>query len=108
MFASFHLALYEGSVTVREGKSVELKWLTVGVSAAVALAAAAEETWIKTNLLWNLVGVVLGCGWLIMNKEERRRLVLWIAGVALGRVVWEVWVQLIWASVTTEWKPTLP
>lgn len=70
---------------------MELKWLMVGVSAAVALAAAAEETWIKTNLLWNLVGVVVACGWLVMSKEERMRTGLWILGVGLGRVVWEVW-----------------
>ena len=91
MVASHYLALYEGSVSVREGKTVELKWFMVGVSAAVALAAAAEETWMRTNLLWNLVGVVGLCGWLVMSREERGRMVLWIAGIGLGRVVWEVW-----------------
>jgi hypothetical protein len=92
MFASFHLALYEGSVTFRQGKTLELKWLMMGVSAVLAFATTVEEeTWIKTNLLWDLVAVVGVCGWLASSKEERRGVGLWVAGIGLGRIGWQVW-----------------
>lgn len=91
--ASYSLALYEGSIELN-GRRIELKWLMPATSGIVALAAAAEETWIKSNLLWDLV-VVLGVfGWKVMSTKERKFVGLWVLSVGLGRVGWEVWDQV--------------
>ena len=60
-------------------------------SGIVALAAAAEETWIKTNLLWDLVVVLGFCGSKVMSTKERKVVGLWLLGVGLGRAGWEIW-----------------
>lgn len=73
------------------GKTIELKWLMPLASGIVALVATADETWIKINLLWDLVFVLGVCGWNVMSTWERKRAGLWVLGAGLGRMAWEVW-----------------
>ena len=80
-------------------KAIELKWLIPATTAAVALAAAAEETWIKTNLLWDLALVLEVCGWKVMSKSQRGWLWLWIEWVLFGRLGGEVWWGEGWKEV---------
>ena len=68
-------------------------------TAAVALAAAAEETWIRTNMLWDLVLVLVVCGWQVMSREQRGAMGNWVAGVGVGRLAYEVWWEREWAVV---------
>ena len=98
LFSSYNLALYEGSISINN-KVIELKWLIPVTTAAVALAAAAEETWIKTNLLWDLVLVLVICGWKVMSKEQRGLMGNWVAGVGVGRLGYEIWRGEGWKDV---------
>jgi hypothetical protein len=98
LFSSYHLALYEGTISIND-KVIGLKWLIPATTAAVALAAAAEETWIKTNLLWDLVLVLVVCGWKVMSKKQRGLMGNWVAGVGVGRLGYEIWWGEGWKDV---------
>ena len=98
LLSAYHLALYEGEIVLNH-KAIELKWLIPATTAAVALAAAAEETWIKTNLLCDLVLVLGVCGWKVMSTVQRGWLWLWIEWVVLGRLGGEVWWGEGWKEV---------
>ena len=73
-----------------DGKELNLKWFTLGVMGIVALAAGAEESWIRTNVLWDIVGAFWVAGLKVRSKGLRGERWVWTARAAVGRVAEEV------------------
>jgi hypothetical protein len=82
---TYHLALCESTISLN-GREINLKWLVPALNATVALAASAEKSWIRTNVLWDCVVIVWVCGWKAMSARQKN-IMLWITVLGVGAVV---------------------
>jgi hypothetical protein len=66
------------------GKTVSLIWFPIGAMGIVALAAGAEESRVRTNILWDVLGAFWVAGWNVMSNAQRTQMWSW-RGTGGGR-----------------------
>jgi len=89
LIITYHVSLFEGIIDINH-KPVSLKWLIPIFCGIVAFAASGEDTWIKTNVLWDMLGILWVCGWKSMSKQQRRNMWMWVGCIWVGVCVGEI------------------
>lgn len=63
---------------------MSLIWFTIGAMGIVALAAGVEESWVRTNILWDVLGAFWVAGWNVRSNAQRTQMWSW-RGTGGGR-----------------------